>query len=134
MKRVAALISVVLLVFSLSACMTPQKFDWKPCRQTNTTWVSEDETIVFHVNGDHVATGTLDVDGELIHIYLAEGPSRSTEMELFPADVLEDEIISEEDRLELWLCTYLSEDKFVAKVENTTFYEPGTEFVFCKAK
>ena len=89
MKKIASLTIIIILLSSLSACMTPRKTQWKPCNQPNTKWESCNGDIVFYVDDYGVATGTICVDGSFIEVYIAEGPARSVEMELFPVNVLE---------------------------------------------
>ena len=110
--------------------MYPSKYKWKVCSQANTKWVSADGTIVFCVNDNHKATGTMLINGEIIDIYMAEGPLRSEEMHIYPKSVLQHEVISENDKYEFWICSYKSEQKFIATVEKTTFYETGKKITF----
>lgn len=110
--------------------MLPFMTDWKLCSQPNTKWVSNDRTIELYVDGDSRVTGTMNVNGDLIEIYLTEGPLRSTEMHVYSKSVLEDEILSYEDKYEFWVCTYRSEKEFVATVKKTSFYKVGQQIIF----
>lgn len=121
------------IAITMSACITPSTYEWKPCMQPNTQWVSEDGTIGFCVSDGGWATGTISINGESIEIYLSEGPERSVEMHIYPISVLEQEVIPESDKYEHWMCEYVSEDKFVATVNRTTFLEEGKKITFHKA-
>lgn len=131
MKKYISLIGVIMLiVITLNACMYPSKYKWKVCTQLNTKWVSEDGTIVFNVNDSYSATGTMNLNGEVVDVYMVEGPARSEEMHIYPISVLEKESIPEKDKYEYWLCSYKSEKEFVATVKKTTFYEVGQKITF----
>lgn len=130
-KTVSILCILTFVVLALSACRYfYASYEWKVCGQANTTWVSDDESIVFHVNDNHHATGTINVNGEIIDIYVTEGPLRGREMHVYPINVLEDEVISESDKYEWWICSYKSKKKFVATVEKSTFHETGQKITF----
>ena len=114
----------------LNACAYHKAFQWKMSNQLNTQWVSEDGTIAFNVNGEHVITGTMKVHDEVIDIYIEVEPEASSGIHIYPIDALEDEIISTDDEYEKWICSYKSESNFVAMVKETTFYEVGQEITF----
>lgn len=132
MKKTVLLVLALLISFTLGACMSCSEFEWKVCRQPNTKWESDDESIVFSVNDSCLATGTMNVNGEIIEVFITEGPPRSRQMFVYPLDVLELEIIPEKDRYEYWICSYESENEFMATVEETTFYEVGQRITFNK--
>ena len=129
------LVVIMILLLVLNACMTPSKYKWKVNQQPNTKWVSEDGTISLYVkiNDNSIqTTGTICTNGELIDIYMIEGPARSTEMHIYPIDVLKDESISSKDKYEYWTCSYKSDEKFIATVKETTFFNVGDEITFLK--
>ena len=131
MKKILSLISVVLLtLFFCTACMTPAKTEWKLCQQPNTKWLSEDGIITFCVDDSGKTTGTMQINGEEIEIYATEGPLNSTTLHIFPIAVLQDEMISEEDKYEYWTCSYKSEERFIATVKTTTYFEEGQKITF----
>lgn len=129
-KKPRVICLVLLMMLSLTACMTPTKTKWKLVRQPNTKWVSEDGTITFYVDENCVATGTMLIDGEEIEILLREGPLRSVELGVYPIDYFEREDRSPEDKYEHWLCAYKSAKRFIATVKTTTYFEEGQKITF----
>ncbi len=129
-KTVWIIVIILFLICMLNACMTSTQAQWRIREQPNTKWVSEDETIVFYVDDNRQTTGTMCVNEKNIDIYLREGLQRDGSMYIYPIEVLQEEIWSESRRYECWQCAYKSEDKFVATVEETAFFEVGQKITF----
>ena len=134
MKKIIALFcSVIIISLLLSACSNPATYFWRPDTQPNTKWVSEDGTIEFTVSdveyvelGD--VRGTLTVDNQTVEFvvgFIVSGPN----MFLYPTDYADNPYSYSE--YEEWICTYRPK-RFVAVVEETTFFEVGQKIVFYK--
>ena len=128
MKNKYFSILIIILLFC-SACQNPIVAARRPTSQANTKWKSEDGSIVFSVDNNNLATGEMIIDNETIEFCLST--DFGIDMYLFPIDVLnEDGPIDTSDRYELWICSYKSKEKFVAKVEETTFFNIGDKITF----
>ena len=125
-----SIMSLVLLVLMVDTLKRSITNPWKVCTQANTKWVSEDGAVVFYVNDNLGATGSISIGAEVVDIYMTEGPLRSKEMHIYPIEVLENEIISEKDKYEYWICAYLSAEKFVATIVDSTFFNGGQQLIF----
>ncbi len=122
MKRFIVLILALALILMFGGCMTPQEFNWKPCNQPNTEWISEDGSISFFVDENCKAVGTMKVNDEIHDIGLYNEPQRGVGMHIY--------LSGELHVCEKWLCKYESEKEFVAVIEETTFFEKGQKFKF----
>ena len=129
-----SVIAIPVIVLILNMFWGHISFDWKLCNQPNTKWVSDDESIVLYVENSCKITGTMRVNGEDIEVYVTEGPGRAKELDIYPIGVLDQTIISEEDKYEYWSCFYKSENEFVATVKKTTFYKLGQKIRFHKVE
>ena len=132
MKKIIYVIALAtLVILTLTGCMTSQKHEWKPIRQPNTKWVSEDETIAFYVGNNLDIFGTINVDGELIDVYIAFGAERDTSMYIYPASAvdLEKNLLYDYLKYGYWSCDFKSESEFVATVRDFPFFEKGDEFI-----
>ena len=119
-----------LLVISIIfiTCQNPTIIEKRPCSQANTKWVSEDKTIVFYVDDNYQATGTMNIENETVDFYMTNDTGAG--MHIFPLSVLEEDIIDTEDKYEYWLCSFKNKRKFVATVKDTTYFEVGQEIIF----
>lgn len=127
-----SVIAIPVIVLIMNMFWGRISFDWKLCNQPNTKWVSDDESIVLYVENSCKITGTMRVNGDDIEVYVTEGPGRAQELNIYPIGVLDQTIISEEDKYEYWSCFYKSENEFVATVKKTAFYKLGEKIKFHK--
>lgn len=97
--------------------------DRKPNRQEDARWMSEDGSIEFTVV-DHIAYGTMIVDGNAIDVEFVDGIGPSRMMQVY------EPYSAPLHRYEAWDCWYKSETEFVAKVDKTTFLEKGQKIRF----
>ena len=100
----------------------------RPSDQPGTEWISEDESIVIHVDKNNQSTGSMiiggteipflfvDSQGEVIYIYSIDARSRDG---LYP-----------EDRYEIWMGSFNRKDKFTVTVEETTYFKVGQKITF----
>lgn len=131
-KKINLIGLIISIMIMLDACAYPSAYKWKISNQLNTKWISEDGTIVFSVNDNHLVTGTIDVNGKVMEIYIVTEPEAGTGMHIYPISVLEYESKSEEDKYEYWICSYETEKEFIATVRKTTFYGVGQKITFHK--
>lgn len=131
-KKIRIIGLMVLVMIVLIACSYPPAYEWKISSQTNTQWISEDETITFSVNDSRVITGVMEVDSKVVEIYIATEPQAGAGMHIYPINVIEFDSRSTEDRYEYWVCSYESEKEFVATVKKTTYYNVGQEIKFTR--
>ena len=120
----------MLIMIVLNACTYPRAYKWKLSRQLNTKWVSEDDTIVFSVDNNHLVTGLMSMGDDSIEIGILCEPEAGAGLHIYPINVLEEEVISTKDQYEYWLCSYKSEKEFIATVKKTTFFEEGEQITF----
>ena len=127
-----SVIAIPVIVLIMNMFWGHISFDWKLCNHPNTKWVSDDESIVLYVENSCKIIGTMRVNGDDIEVYVTEGPGRAQELNIYPIGVLDQTIISEEDKYEYWSCFYKSENEFVATVKKTAFYKLGQKIRFHK--
>ena len=133
MKKLLSLIGLITLVLIMfNACAIPAKYQWKISNQLDTQWISEDGTIVFNVNDKYMITGTMEVNGETIEVFVATEPERGMGLHIYPIGDLEDGVLEQASKYEKWQCSYKSDNKFVATVKQTTFYEVGQKITFSR--
>ncbi len=100
-----------------------------PQYQLNTTWQSEDGSIVFYVK-NYKAVGTMIVNGQELNIYIQFNVKGGDGAEIYPARVLNEEIIKKESMWEKCSCSYKSKNKFVITIEEGTYLEEGKRITF----
>ena len=129
---IIALVCVIILTPFIFGKMYHISIDNIPTSQKNTTWISEDKTIVFSVNENYDVAGYLyDDEHNKIEFFLTIG--RDMNVHLYPISVLDEDYIRESERFEYWKCGYfLNEDKFVAKVEESMYFQKGERITFYK--
>lgn len=133
MGKIFRMITIIMaLLFVLNGCLTPTSAQWRLCRQPNTSWVSDDGSIILSVDNEQCTTGTIMVNGESIEVFALEGMQRDSSMSVFHIDLKGKPINKFKDRCEYWDCSYKSEDKFVATVKETTYFEEGQKITFNK--
>lgn len=103
---------------------------WKMCRQSDTLWVSEDNTCVFSVDSSGRVTGTIQTNTDAVQVYVVEGVSADTTIYIFPIEFLENEHYPAYEYYEIWSCNYKSDKKFVITARETTFFQEGEKIVF----
>lgn len=128
--KLVALITCVLIIFN--ACAIPAEYQWKISNQLGTQWMSEDGTITFNVDYKYKITGTMEVNGETIGVFVALEPERGMGLHIYPIADLEDGVLEQASKYEKWHCSYKSENMFVATVKQTTFYEVGQKITFSR--
>lgn len=116
----------------LNGCMTPTSAQWRLYNQPNTSWVSDDGSVIFSVDNDGNAMGIIRVNGESVEVIVVEGVERDTGMYLFYSDHQGRPANQFDNKCEYWQCSYKSPDMFVATVKETTFFEEGQKITFNK--
>ena len=100
----------------------------KPCHQEGTTWVSEDKTIEFTVYDETDARGKICLNDEEILFFICDEDYNN--MMLCKYDAAADDIINVDEVYEYWVCDFVSYKKFIATVEEATFFKKGQEITF----
>lgn len=126
MKRMTGVVTI-LMFFLLASCTNPITNEWKPIRQPNTSWESEDGSVSFYVDENHQIRGTIEKDETIVDIYVTFGLEMSSAMYIFPLDKE-----TTGDRYEYWDCSFSSKEKFVVIVKESTFFTPGQKIMFQK--
>lgn len=129
-KRAKTIGLTIVIIIILNACSYSATYKWKISSQLNTQWVSDDKTITFNVNDNYLITGTMEINGEVIEVYVATEPQAGNGLHIFPINVINNERRSTEDEYEYWTCSYQSEKEFVATVKESSFYNVGEKIVF----
>ncbi|MBQ6396564.1 MAG: hypothetical protein IJI06_00275 [Oscillospiraceae bacterium] len=138
MKKRCQLI-IICLAWSvlLSACSNPITLFQLPFYQPNTSWVSEDGTIIFSVspypNDPYLvkqtrAEGTIQTNKETVQVYICGGKSTPF-ITVYPRH---DDIDFEDETelLELWVGRMHGNRRFTVEVRSTTFLEEGQTITF----
>lgn len=123
MKRIFILLIVIILCFCTS-CTDPDLFP-----PTSTRWMSEDKNIEFVVSESGNQIGTMLIDGEQIQFFIT--CNYSFIMYIYPIEYYYYENVGgyEFPPIEKWSYK-VKDDKRIAKVEETTYFEVGQEIVF----
>ena len=133
MKKTLLLLLIVIML-SLTSCRYHPSEENRPCLQHETYWKSECGRIEFTVlseDDDYGAIGKMTIDGNVIEFFLTNALNSKTI--LYDPSVRETKLVdSDEDVYETWKCAYVSKDKFIAYVEETTYFEVGEKIVFHK--
>ena len=125
----AVILSILFTLFCFFIYTMYGRMQWRIYRQTNTTWVSDDGSVVLYVDDDFRVTGTISSNGESIEIYAIEGLESNSNMYIYPKEVLEKEIRSTADRYGYWSCFYLTKNRIVIKEKTTSFFEGGQRII-----
>ena len=128
MKKIIAIVLSIYISITLSGCHLLYK-SWtgkRPCDQPDTSWISEDGSIYFYVDEGHRSTGTMQVDGENIDVYVAMGLGAT--IRIYPLSSLQGNTVKGEC-IEEWIGKF-KKDKFTAKVLETTYFEEGQKIKF----
>ena len=129
MKKIIAIVLSICISITLSGCHLLYK-SWtgkRPCDQPNTSWVSEDGSIYFHVDKEQQATGEMIVNKERIQFVFVNGPG--IEMRIYDIKSNEFEIRQAKYQYEHWIGKF-KKDEFTAKVLETTYFEEGQKIKF----
>ena len=102
----------------------------RPCDQPNTTWVSDDNQIVFTVGEDGKGVGTILHSGEEIEISAIF--SVSVEIFVSPPGELSNDRLKREGCCEVWYGYDFTENEFTVIVLETTYFEVDQEIHFRK--
>ena len=136
MKRIILIILVIILTLTtFTGCIARMRLskniDNLPLKRPNTTWVSEDGSIVFTVFETGLATGTMTVEDETIEIYIT--CYQTYGMLIYPISVAVDGVTKPNLHFECWSNYYASEDAYIAKVSSeTTYFEKGQNIIFIR--
>lgn len=127
-------ILILVLPILLSGCfMMPWEHDRKPHKFPNTTWETTDGTVRFAVGDDHRCIGTIAVDGNHREVIFEYGMELNRSMYIMDyAEWVESG--GQRNYLERWECYYESEKKFTAVVAESTYFEKGQKFTFCRVE
>jgi len=115
--------------FSLYGCFYRAYIGKRPSDQPGTEWISEDGSIIMRFVDGVGVVGTMTFDDKVIDVYITNDSPTGTWLYLFPASVLDEEVVTEKP-YEKWSCSYKSKKKFVATVKETTFFEVNQTIVF----
>ena len=128
---IIAMVFVLLLVIVIGFVAVNKHWRMTRClnSQPNTTWISEDKTIVFSVDPNTKITGTINLDEKCYDFYLVD--FMGADIIIYPTSAIEKEgPIDDNEKYEYWSCSYKSKKKFVATVKKTTFFEEGQKITF----
>ena len=123
MKKGLSLVVCICLILTLTGCIYKRFLGNRPWDQPNTTWVSEDNSIVFYIDSNWTGYGTLHHNGEIVEFCYSEGPS--VEIWLYTTDA--DGKVTD---LEYWYGDFKRNDRFTATVEESTFFKKGDKITF----
>ena len=126
MKKIIAIVLSIYISITLSGCHLLYK-SWtgkRPCDQPDTSWISEDGSIYFHV-GENII-GTMQVDGENIDVYISMGLGAT--IRIYPLSSLQGNAVKGEC-FEEWIGKF-KKDEFTAKVLESTYFEEGQKIKF----
>ena len=137
MKRIILIVLVIYTVLmTFTGCITNTNDDYIPYRRPDTTWVSEDGTIVFTVSESGSGTGTMTVEDETIEFYFSAYFDHG--IYIFPISVTTEEIpeptlpnlLIRDLEFEYWGNSSTGKDIYIVYVWETTYFEKGQEIVF----
>ena len=125
MKKIFAVVLCVLILVGLTGCDTifPYGREYSIFGQINTDWISEDGNITIHVNEDGMGDMVLFSDDIG---YVCGGLYNN----IYVYEVDDDGVHSQ---IERWHA-YYSQDGFSITVEESQFFEKGTEIKFYKVE
>ena len=133
MKKFCLMWICILLCVFLIACKDYSGN--RPVDQPNTTWVSNDESIVITVNADRIATGYFISNGQQVDFLFEPCPVTIFIARLDKSVLNEDPSailgsIEEGDTIEKWEADFSHDDHFTITVIETTYFEIGQEIEF----
>lgn len=125
-------IFILVLPILLSGClMNPREHDRKPLNFPGTTWKTTDGSIKFEVDSEGGCFGSICDNGEIYPVAIVFGVELNRTVYVFN---LEDYKDNELTQLELWRGYFKSDDRFEVIVEETTYFEEGQKFIFCRVE
>lgn len=102
-----------------------------PFAQKSTTWVSENEKIVFTVPEEGSGIGTLKTDtGKTLNVIIVFFIG-DTRLEVWPESAREEKF-PDDALLEKWSGKFYGKDEFVVVVKETTYFTEGEKITFIK--
>lgn len=136
MKKVYKLMcccAVFFLIFIIVVVLYGMYINWykgnRPIDQPNKKWVSEDGSIKLSTDENQRTTGSMIINGKEIEILFLDGEGKN--IHIFP---IETKVRDINDRYELWVGDFISEDKFTVTVEKTTYFEVGQKITFYRVE
>ena len=100
----------------------------RPSDQPGTEWISEDESIVVHVDKNNQSTGSMTIDGVEIPFLFVDGQGEV--IYIYSIDARNRDGLYPEDKYETWMGSFNRKDKFTVTVEKTTYFEVGQKITF----
>lgn len=134
MKRVVLCVTfLTLFSLFLSGC-NPPNIDNMPTAQNNTTWEETNGKVYIVVDDNHVATGYLNVNNEIIEVYFYMNASYPYHnFSISPISAYNQEsgrVVEPEKTIEFWNAVFYAENEFAVTVDESTYFRKGEEFVF----
>ncbi len=133
-KTVKILLCFILcgVVFAFCSCENPFIYKRHPFGQPNTVWRSTDGAVEFTVpDNKYAGFGTITKDGNTVEVYIVADTGSG--MYVYYKSVLDGDVIYTKDRIEKWYCSYKSKERFIAEVEETTYFEVGQKIEFTRS-
>lgn len=120
------------VVFTFCSCENVLIYTRRPFEQHNTVWRSTDGAVEFTVpDNKYAGFGTITKDGNTVEVYIVADTGSG--MYVYYKSVLDGDVIYTKDRIEKWYCSYKSKERFIAEVEETTYFEVGQKIEFTRS-
>ncbi len=114
-------------IYQISRISLAEKRD--PLKQPYTKWESECGDIVFYVDENSHALGTMKADKDIVDFCIVPMGSYSEHsIALLNVSALDDNIIQDTDKYEICNVSYKSKKTFVITIERGTYFEEGRKF------
>ena len=132
-SAIILLVIIVCLTFLvINVCRYRSYLELRPSSQKNTTWSSEDNQILLHIDESGKGKLTFEENGSVIECYFVSEQGYCASV--YDIEALENNRLGlyPEEYYERWAYSKTTKDSFTIVVEKSTFFEVGDKITFNK--